>query len=167
VGTDLAGDRACLECHYGVGLDWARLSSHSLVLDCATCHAQVTEEPGPGHRGAPACARCHSQQPHPEGLACSACHSVHGAQNAYLVRPVVVTTQGAPAAIHFSRPEGASRDGLARAGVTGATPGTGLCEVCHAATAVYPASGQGAAHSPAWCPTCHDHANGFAPPQDH
>jgi predicted CXXCH cytochrome family protein len=164
VGTDVAGDVQCLGCHdAAVGAAWANLSSHKVLHDCKVCHA-LSAPSGAGHAAKKACGDCHSSRAHPQATtACSACHDVHGSANAFLVRTSIVRPDGTAATIHLSKPEGASNDGLARAGVEGATAGTGLCEVCHQGTAHYDAAGTGSAHSTLHCTLCHSHQDGFAP----
>jgi predicted CXXCH cytochrome family protein len=161
VGTDLAQVERCLGCHGGLRAAWERASSHSLLLDCGTCHA-VTAPSGKGHADRPACGRCHSEKSHPtDATACGACHDAHGSANAFLVRESVDLPGGGTAAIRLTKPQGASKDGLVRAGVAGATAGTGLCEVCHQGTAHYDRAGKAAAHDGGWCAPCHGHAEGF------
>ena len=163
VGTDDAGSQTCLGCHSAVQGSWSNLSTHSLILDCATCHV-ATNPPGPGHAAKAACETCHSEQTHPTGAACTSCHDPHGSANAFLVRADLPLTAGGTAAVHFTRPEGASKDGLVRQGVSGATAGTGVCEVCHSKTAHYDQKGSGTAHSGDWCALCHSHQGGFQAP---
>lgn len=164
IGTDLAGDSRCLGCHADVGTAWEHPSSHSVLLDCATCH-KVTGASGKGHAQTPACGQCHSQKSHPtDAAACATCHVAHGSANAFLVRETLQVPSGATVAVKVARPEGTSKDGLARAGVTGEAAGTGVCEVCHAGTSVYNAAGTGAAHSTRWCGECHRHEAGYASP---
>jgi hypothetical protein len=162
VGTDLAASAKCLGCHAAVAAAWKNPSSHERLLDCATCHA-VTGPSGKGHAVTPACSKCHSEQSHPAAsAACATCHAVHGSANAFLLRESIELPGGGTAAVHVTKPEGASANGLARAGVAGATAGTGLCEVCHAATKHYDRAGKGTAHSGRWCFDCHDHQAGMA-----
>ena len=162
VGTDLARDAQCVTCHADVGAAWATMSSHSLLHDCVTCHA-VKAASGKGHADRPACAKCHSEATHPAGADCGTCHDPHGSPNAFLVKSSITLPSGGSAAVTVTKPEGASIAGVARAGVTGAQAGTGLCEVCHASTKFYDAAGKGATHSTKWCAECHVHAAGFAP----
>ncbi|MBM4370866.1 MAG: hypothetical protein FJ098_04385 [Deltaproteobacteria bacterium] len=162
VGTDEAAVAACLACHIAIAERWARPSTHGLILDCAACHADA-EPPGPGHAGTGGCDTCHSEVAHPPGASCTGCHDPHGSVNAFLVRADLSLPWGGTAMVHLTRPEGASVDGLARAGVEGAAAGTGVCEVCHASTAAYDRAGAGAQHSGAWCVLCHSHQVGFLP----
>jgi hypothetical protein len=133
-----------------------------VLFDCTVCHVVSDPKGGPGHAERPACATCHSEAAHPEGAACSGCHDPHGSDNAFLLRPTLDTPGGAKD-ISVTRPEGASAEGLVRAGVPGAVPGTGVCEVCHTQTLHYNNSGTGLDHEAAWCPQCHSHQDGFPP----
>lgn len=164
VGPDPAVVAQCSACHAEVGTLWTQVSSHSLLLDCTTCHSVTSPAGGAGHADRPTCERCHSEVTHAGAGACLTCHQPHGSSNTWLVRETVVGPDGAMHSIHLSRPEGATLDGLVRAGVDGGTPGTGLCEVCHTTTGHYRHDGQGTAHHTAWCGTCHDHQQGLASP---
>lgn len=164
VGTDAAQAEGCLSCHAGLRAAWEAPQTHSLLLDCGTCHA-LKAASGKGHADSPACAKCHSQKSHPAAAtACGTCHAVHGSANAFLLRESVEVPGGGTAAIHVTKPQGASKDGLVRQGVAGATAGTGLCEACHQGTAHYDRAGTAAAHDAGWCAPCHGHAEGFASP---
>ncbi len=161
IGTDLAGVQQCTACHDAVGTAWGHLNSHSLLLDCRTCH-KVTGASGKGHAETPACSTCHSQKSHPTAAtACNACHDAHGTVNAFLVRDSVTLASGTVATLHVTKPEGAGKDGLVRAGVSGQVAGTGVCEVCHETTTVYNHAGTGAAHGTQWCAECHRHEDGY------
>lgn len=161
IGTDLAEDQRCIGCHGDVGADWGHGSSHSLLMDCRTCH-KVTTAAGKGHAETPACSTCHSQRSHPDAATeCRTCHDAHGSTNAFLVRETIGLPSGAVAPVRVTKPEGASQDGLARTGVAGQQGGTGTCEVCHASTKVYSRDGKGAPHAAQWCGECHRHENGF------
>jgi hypothetical protein len=137
----------CLGCHAGaMGTSWGAGSSHRLLLDCAACHAEVSAKPGPKHRAIADCATCHSVTTH-QGKLCRACHDVHGSQNLFLLRPFIDGYS-----VRLTTPEGLA---------TGS--GSGPCEVCHAATKYFPASGRGAPHPTTWCFECHEHELGFRP----
>jgi predicted CXXCH cytochrome family protein len=152
VGTDLAGDLACLSCHVAVKGAWEHESTHALIHDCRVCHA-VSAPSGKGHAAKRACADCHSEKAHPSGAAaCASCHRVHGTANRFLIPD---TFNGRP--MLLATPEGRSATGLAHG------DGTGICETCHAATAHYTRAGGGGAHEAGWCVKCHSHQNGFAP----
>ena len=160
VGQHPAANAACLECHAPIAPRWALPSSHGLLLDCVHCHGTYGAG-GPGHSDSRACSDCHSQGTHPSTAACTACHDPHGTENAFLVLETIAVPTGTDVPIHLTTVEGASLDGLARAGVEGAEPGTGLCEVCHADTRFYPRTGLGEPHETGWCPRCHLHQTGF------
>lgn len=164
VGADLDATDRCLGCHRKVADDWEHPSTHRQLLDCVACHTVSDAPPGPGHADRPECSTCHSQLEHSE-QGCTTCHSQHGSPNAYLIRSVLALPDGGTAHIHFTRPEGASEDGLARAGVDGEMAGTGLCEVCHTSERkYYNREGAGAPHDATWCATCHVHSAGFIAP---
>lgn len=165
-GVDPAVLAHCAGCHTDVVARLALPSSHHALFDCLGCHATSTKGGGPGHASTRECAACHSEAAHPAGARCGTCHDAHGTPNAFLVNEGVPLTHGGLAYVRVTKPEGASADGLARAGVKGARAGTGLCEVCHDATKHYDRDGLGAPHDAAWCGTCHDHAAGFASPPD-
>ncbi len=176
-GEDLAGPGAkgsdsgsgdpektevCLSCHAPEAEAWQNPSSHRSLFACTTCHAELKKTPGPGHADKPACADCHSEEPHPtSNAACTGCHDQHGSLNIFLIRQRITRPDGTSADVHFTAPEGASADGLVH---TGAAVGTGLCETCHTETAHYLASGQGSPHYAEHCTECHQHQVGFAKP---
>ncbi|MBI5481477.1 MAG: hypothetical protein HY906_21645 [Deltaproteobacteria bacterium] len=160
IGQNVAADQACLECHPTIAPRWQLPSSHGVLLDCIHCHG-TRGTPGPGHSDSRACSDCHSQGSHPAAASCTACHDPHGTENAFLVRETLKVRGGSEVPVHFTTVEGASADGLVRAGAEGAAPGTGVCEVCHTETRYYPQNGLGAPHETGWCPRCHLHQNGF------
>jgi hypothetical protein len=160
MGQHPEANQACLDCHTNLGPRWALPSSHGQLLDCTHCHGTY----GPGgvaHSDSRPCGDCHSQGTHPTSAACTVCHDPHGTANAFLVKETIAIRRNTEVPVHFTTVEGASADGLVRAGVAGAAAGTGLCEVCHTSTRYYPSSGAGAAHETGWCPRCHLHQNGF------
>ena len=160
IGQHAEANQACLDCHTEIAPRWALPSSHGVLLDCTSCHG--TRGPGgPGHSSTRPCSDCHSQGSHPAAAECATCHEPHGTANAFLVLESIEVRYGVSVDVHFTAAEGASADGLAHAGVVGAAAGTGVCEVCHASTRFYPASGDGQPHETGWCPRCHLHQNGF------
>jgi predicted CXXCH cytochrome family protein len=163
VGVDTAGTLACLACHDEKSEPWSHPSTHRAVLGCPACHTSLGA-PGPGHVTIPECADCHSEAAHPADRECVDCHDPHGSSNAFLIRETIETTSHTNADISFTTPEGATANGLARAGVAGQAAGTGLCEVCHDSTRYYPQSGAGEPHDAEYCVDCHAHATRFAAP---
>jgi predicted CXXCH cytochrome family protein len=162
----VVSDANCAICHAD---EAARLATGNLhgtwfANRCSSCHAEVTPEPGPGHRARSDCADCHSPArvaTHAPGvgLACSRCHEPHGSNNIRLVRDVVRTLQGIDRPVFFTSVAGRADGSFASA----SAPGTGLCEICHTATQFYRADGSGVAHFTDGCLRCHAHAAGFFP----
>jgi predicted CXXCH cytochrome family protein len=151
----------CFDCHSDLADAWSLPSAHRLLFQCTDCHGFISAY-GPGHMSRRPCLNCHSEQSH-QGYDCARCHTPHGSANAFLIRERIDNALGGTSDIHVSGPQGASPDGLVRAGVDGQTPGTGLCEVCHTTTAHYTGDGSAPAHHTDWCARCHSHQRGFAP----
>jgi len=133
---------------------------------CSSCHAEVSPEPGPGHRATASCEDCHAPArvathvPPGVRIPCTQCHEPHGSDNIRLVRDVIQTTvPGVARPVDFTALTGRADGSFASA----STPGTGLCEVCHGRTAFYRADGGGMPHYATSCVACHPHAVGFAP----
>lgn len=143
-GTDQALVSKCLGCH-ALGDRWALASSHSLLFDCSGCHHEVKAS-GRGHVTTRTCAECHSSKSHRQ-YRCVDCHDVHGSENLFLMRPVVLGER-----IVLTSPELVKGDG------------TGVCETCHINTAHYRRDLNGTSHTGAWCITCHAHGTGFRSP---
>jgi hypothetical protein len=158
----IATDANCALCHVGEAERHALASGHA-PIDCATCHAEVSPTPGPGHRAKEACVSCHDRATHaPPGeapLPCVQCHDPHGSENTHLVHEMLTTTAGATVPIRFFSIEGRVDGSFASA----SAPGTGICEVCHTTTQFYRADGGGDPHFTFSCLPCHRHTNGFAP----
>lgn len=152
----------CAACHVTEWAQWQNPSSHNHLFVCTDCHTTSTAVAGAGHATSPLCSTCHSETAHPAGAACTTCHDPHGSPNAFLIVPVLTRPAGGNADILVTAPEGASLDGLVRAGVDDGVAGTGLCETCHDSTTYYNAFGTGAPHPTEWCAECHDHQAGFA-----
>lgn len=156
-------DANCTICHADEGARFAKPSLHSTEFACSGCHAEVSPDPGPGHRAITACADCHDSRTHaPPGevaFPCSQCHDPHGTDNIKLVLDAITTPQGASRPIRFDNLLGRVDGSFASA----SAPGTGVCEVCHTTTRFYRADGTGAPHFEFSCLPCHLHANGFEP----
>jgi len=160
-------DASCPVCHADEAARLAKPSLHDARFAgrCSSCHAPVTDAPGPGHRAIAACASCHpatsfaTHAPPGEVLSCAQCHDPHGSDQLSLVRDVVTDAGGGGHPIAFRSRDGRADDSFASA----SAPGTGLCEVCHTTTQFYRRDGTGAAHFVVPCTRCHPHAAGFAP----
>jgi predicted CXXCH cytochrome family protein len=160
-------DASCTLCHteQAAQLDKRSLHHDRFTGRCSVCHAEMTPEPGPGHRAVSACAECHSPERVPShvppgvAIPCASCHEPHGSDNIRLVRDVVRTPQGTQRAIRFTTLDGAVDGGFASA----SAPGAGLCEACHTQTQFYRGDGSGAPHYEIPCGQCHAHVSGFAP----
>jgi hypothetical protein len=160
-------DAACATCHpdEAARLAGGNLHQAKFAGKCSSCHAEVSADPGPGHRASSACADCHAPArvaTHvPPGVAipCTGCHEPHGTGNIRLSRDVVRTLQGVDRPVAFDNLTGMADGSFASA----SAPGTGLCELCHTTTQFYRGDGSGAPHYTVPCTRCHPHAAGFAP----
>lgn len=157
---------ACAECHHDLAAGMTTTGGHSSpAVKCTLCHEQLLDVPGPGHESVPRCATCHAkQETHFDPAAgtpgeCLVCHTPHGSPNLLLVNPAIVTPEGGEAPITFANLKGKADGSFASA----TAPGTGVCEVCHAATRFYNSAGTGQAHFTFPCYTCHPHGAGFSP----
>jgi predicted CXXCH cytochrome family protein len=159
IGSNDTVEGHCLSCHDETKEQWDNLSSHRVLYDCSFCHETVAES-GEGHAASKDCSACHSHTPHPPSE-CSACHEPHGTINAFLMKDTIKLADGSEVPVHVTKPEGASKNGLARAGVEGEKAGSGLCEVCHQNTKYYNSKGDGEAHDTDFCGHCHDHEEGY------
>lgn len=158
----IATDANCMLCHVDEAARHEIPSGHS-VQTCATCHAELSPTPGPGHRAVEACQTCHpATQTHaPDGMAlpCAQCHDPHGSTNIDLVRETITTPSGAVRPIVFENLDGRADGSFASA----SAPGTGTCEICHTTTRHYRADGTGSPHYTFSCLGCHRHDAGFQP----
>ena len=160
----------CGSCHYDLALAYTFPAGHAAALDCIACHADRRPgRVGRRHRTVPNCATCHKDEHgHPAKAAdrqgrrqthnCLNCHDPHGTKNLDLVRNLV-RWRSQLHDVSFTVDAGLAPGGLA----SPTDPGSGMCEVCHRKTDVYPASGHGDSHFTANCPLCHDHTQAFAP----
>jgi predicted CXXCH cytochrome family protein len=156
----------CFVCHADEASLLDKPSRHHDIFsgNCVACHAEVSPDPGPGHRAIRACADCHGDiAPHaPPGVpafACTDCHEPHGTNNIELVRDVIHTPQAGDKPVHFDNRDGQADGSFASV----SAPGTGVCEICHTTTQFFRADGTGATHYALPCFPCHTHAAGFAP----
>src|SRR5262245_45765508 len=160
----------CGTCHYDLALAYAFPAGHAAALDCIACHGDRRPgRVGRRHRTIPNCADCHKTiHAHPAKVAdlqgrrqtraCLNCHDPHGTGNLRLVRDLVRSRQRL-FDVSFTVEAGLAPGGLA----SPSDPGSGMCEVCHRKTDVYPASGRGDSHFTQDCSLCHDHTVAFAP----
>jgi predicted CXXCH cytochrome family protein len=163
----VVSDANCTICHPSEASLLAKSSLHHdrFTGTCSSCHAEVSPEPGPGHRAKSACVDCHSQAKvatHvPPGITipCTQCHEPHGTDNIRLIRDVIQTIEDGARPIQFANFTGKADGSFASA----SAPGTGLCEVCHTQTRFYRADGSGSPHYTTTCLQCHPHDAGFAP----
>ena len=164
------GAGVCGSCHYDLALAYTFPAGHAAALDCIACHGDRRPgHVGQRHRTIPNCADCHGDvHGHPAKIAgqhgrrqtrtCLSCHDPHGTANLHLVRNLVRWRQ------HLYDVSFTVEAGLAPGGLASPTdPGSGMCEVCHLNTTVYPASGHGGPHFGENCTLCHDHQHAFAP----
>jgi predicted CXXCH cytochrome family protein len=168
--ADVADPGICARCHFREAELATSVGNHAAFIDCVVCH----EDRRPGsfgrkHRTVPrSCTDHHktavethppaSRTLRPERLQrrCLKCHAVHGSTNAHLIRDAI-RRRGRMHAIDFQASGGAVPGGF----VDPATPGRGLCEICHRRTRFYPASGRGESHFTEDCTLCHDHTASF------
>jgi predicted CXXCH cytochrome family protein len=163
----VVSDANCAVCHpaEAARLDTPSLHRTKFAGACTHCHAEVTADPGPGHRAISACADCHSPArvaAHvPPGITipCTQCHDAHGSDNIRLVRETIDALGGGEVALRFDNLAGRADGSFASA----SSPGAALCEVCHTRTQFYRADGSGAPHYSTPCNRCHPHEAGFAP----
>jgi predicted CXXCH cytochrome family protein len=160
----LVSEATCTICHSAEGARFAKPSAHSSIFPCGDCHAEVSAEPGPGHRALPACQSCHATTathapPGTGALPCTRCHDPHGTDNIELVLDTIVTPQAGLRPIVFDNRDGRADGSFASA----SSPGTGVCEVCHTTTMFYRADGAGQPHFTLPCYPCHLHDAGFIP----
>src|SRR5262249_51995614 len=102
-------DANCATCHPAEAALLAKPTLHhdEFTGKCSSCHAEVSPEPGPGHRATSACADCHSATrvadhvPPGIRIPCAQCHDPHGTDNIRLVRDVIHTTPGADRPLRF------------------------------------------------------------------
>jgi hypothetical protein len=160
----------CALCHAEKAALASLEGGHAPFLDCITCHEE--RRPGTfghGHRKVPtSCTTHHTVQveTHPPpakklGAAnlqrsCLKCHDPHGSTNAHLVR-TDIRTGGRLHPVDFPK----TAEGQPTSFVDPASPGKGLCEICHHTTRFYTASGNGQPHFMDDCTLCHNHAAGF------
>ncbi len=157
----------CAFCHRELAVKMTAAGGHSdLNLKCEFCHEDLRlGEAGEGHRSVPACVECHARQAthhdpeRGEAGECTVCHAPHGSSNLLLVRQEIVVPSGELWTVKFNQLRGVGDGALA----SGATPATGICEVCHSATSFFRSDGSGEAHFTLPCFTCHPHGSGFAP----
>jgi len=160
----VVSDQNCPLCHEAEGTRFTLPSGHSEEFTCSGCHAQVSPEPGPGHRSITPCATCHetvaSHAPGGTPFPCARCHEPHGTPNLSLVRAALETVQGPIVPIRFDNLTGRADGSFASL----SDPGSGICEVCHTTTQFYRADGSGPnGHFTLSCLPCHRHSDGFAP----
>jgi len=160
-------DANCTICHATEGTQLAKPSLHHdrFTGTCSSCHAEVSPDPGPGHRATSACTDCHSSSRAanhvPPGITipCLQCHDPHGTDNIRLIRDVIDATNAGDRPLRFDNLTGRADGSFASV----SAPGTGLCEVCHTQTQFYRADGGGAPHFTTTCTLCHPHTAGFLP----
>ncbi len=160
----------CATCHATQAALAAGQGGHAAGIDCVTCHED--RRPGSfghGHRSIPtSCTGHHTAtvathpmpaKPLPPARlrrTCLRCHDVHGSSNATLIR-TAIPARGRLRPVDFHAAGGAVPGGF----VDPASPGHGVCEVCHRQTKFYRADGRGAPHFTVDCLVCHDHAASF------
>lgn len=156
---------SCAFCHNDTTRRGLTERHGRLELECANCHEEaIANVWGPGHQEVARCVTCHpgrwkSHGDPAEGTdrECAVCHDAHGSSNLFLIRQFILTPTGPRGPVLFTSLLGLADGSFASA----SQPGQGVCEVCHEETRYFRRDGQGEAHVPFACFTCHPHQLGF------